>query len=133
MEAPAHPFLKRLDLRQRRSRNNRQSDIPRRKVHHAAANMVGNVGTAWAAFLPFRPEHEVINDQLTLAAEEVDERLLSARPVENILLLYSFPRQFTALSAQFIAQPCELFFLFQQLLPGGKPFCRRYHFRLFYR
>jgi hypothetical protein len=55
-----------------------------------------------ATFLPVRTEHEVLDDQLTAAGEQFAEGFLSVRPIENVRLLDSHPRQFAALPGKFI-------------------------------
>ncbi len=105
MEAPAHPLLERLNLRQRRSRNHRQPHVSRRQVHHAAIDMIRNERAARAAFLPVRAEHEVVHNQLAPAAEKIGQRLLALRPVKRVGLLDLLPRQFPALLAQLVTQP----------------------------
>ena len=53
----------------------------------------------------------MIDDQLAASGEEVGERLLTVRPVEDIPFLHLDPGQFTPLGAQLIAQPGEFLFL----------------------
>jgi hypothetical protein len=61
--------------------------------------MVGQHGATGAAFLPFRAEHEVIHNRLAALIEQVGKGHLSARAVEDVVLLDLLPRQFTALPA----------------------------------
>src|SRR6266436_4807640 len=74
-----------------------------------------------AALLPLRSKHEVINDQLAFPAEEVAKRLLSARSIENILLLHFLPGQFAAFPAQLIAQTGEFLLLFSRVPCAPQP------------
>src|SRR6185295_10741962 len=60
-----------------------------------------------AALLPVGAEHEVIDDELALAGEEVGERLLSLRAIEDVFLLDLFPWELATLAAQRIALACE--------------------------
>jgi hypothetical protein len=48
--------------------------------------MVHVEGAAGAGFLPLRTEHEVINDELAFAVEQIGERFLAARGIENVVL-----------------------------------------------
>src|SRR3984893_3523827 len=100
-------------------------------MHGAAVDMIGQQRATRATLLPFRTEHEVVHDQLASTAKEVGQGFLSARGVEDVLLVYSLPWQFAALSTQFVAQSRELLLLAQQLLSRGKPLRLRRDFRTF--
>jgi hypothetical protein len=76
--------------------------------------------------LPSRTEHEVIDDELALAAEQVGERLLAARSVENIILFDFFPRQLAALLAQRVAGACKGLFFGEMRLARRNPLVSRY-------
>src|SRR6266478_8991055 len=112
MEPPAHALFECFDLSQRRARNHRQAHVSRRQVRHTAVEMIREVRATRAAFLPIRTEHEVVDDQLASAAEEIGKRLLAFWSIEDVGLLDLFPREFTALPAQLIAQPRKLLLLF---------------------
>ena len=71
IEPPAHPFLERLDLGQRRSRNHHHGDVACRQVRKGAVDMVGHERAARAALLPIRSEHEVVDNQLAASGEEI--------------------------------------------------------------
>ena len=71
----------------------------------------------------------MVDDQLTAAIEELGERLLAFRPVEDVLLLHPHPGQLAALPAQLIAEPGEFLFLFQMPLPRGEPLISGHDFR----
>ena len=100
IEAPAHAFLERLDLGQRRARNGHHRHIARGQMREHAIRMVGHVRAAWAALLPARPEHEVLDDQLALTGEEVRERNPAAPAFEAIILLDLHPWQRPAFRAE---------------------------------
>src|SRR5207302_2382192 len=74
-----------------------------------------------ATFLPARPEHEMIDEKLALAAEQIAERHLARRPVEDVFLFDFDPGQFATLKVQVVAQFRELLFFQQEFLTGGKP------------
>jgi len=74
--------------------------------------MIRKERTARATFDPVGAEHKVVDEQLAAAGEEIGERFFSGWPVENILLLDSFPGEFAALFAKFVAQARQLLFLF---------------------
>src|SRR6266542_1077650 len=128
LELPAHAFLERLDLRQRRPRDHHHRDVAGCQVWERAVNMVGHERAAWTAFLPIRSEHEVVNDQLAASGEQLGERYLAPRRIEVVVLLKLHPRQLAPLGAQLVAQPGEFFLLPQQLLAGRDPFLARRNF-----
>ena len=73
-------------------------------------------------FFPARTEHEVINNELALAAEQMGQSYPALRPVEDIFLLDFDPGQLSPLFVQFVTQLRELFFFHEQFLAGGEPF-----------
>ena len=130
-ELPAHALLERLNFRQRRAGNDGESRVALSNVNVHAVEMVGPKRAMRATFLPARPEHEVIDNELALAAEQIGERHLARRPVENVFLFDFDPRQLATLKVQFVAQFRELLFLNQKLLAGDKPFFLRNHLPVF--
>src|ERR1035438_4193714 len=97
-------------------------------MRDAPINMVGNKRAARASFDPSGAKHEVINNQLALAPEQVVKRFFTARSIKQVFLLYFFPGKFAALPAQVVAQARELLFLFQKFLSRRKPFRWRHDF-----
>jgi hypothetical protein len=71
LKLPTHPFLEQLNLGQGRSGNCSEGNVALRKMHECSVGVIHVEGAAWAAFFPLRTEHEVINDQLTFAVEEI--------------------------------------------------------------
>jgi len=126
LEAPAHALLEGFDLRQRRARDREQGDVALREVPVRAVDVVGQERAAWAALLPPRTEHEVIDDQLAAPVEQVGEGLLPVRPLEDVALLDPHPGQLAALGAQPIAQPGEFLLLAQELLARSEPVLARH-------
>src|SRR5665213_195181 len=57
------------------------------------AQRASEPGAAGATLLPVRAEHEVIDDELALASEEIEQALLALRRVELIILLDLHHRQ----------------------------------------
>ena len=45
----------------------------------------------------------MVDDQLAAAGEEIGERFGAVRAFENVVLFDSYPGQFAALAAQFVA------------------------------
>src|ERR1700722_11997987 len=88
-------------------------------------NVVRPERAAVTAFLPVGTEHEVLNDQLAAAGEQVAEGFPSVWPIENVRLLRSHPRQLASLTGKFIAGPGLFFLLDQKRLAGAQPFFAR--------
>ena len=63
------------------------------QVHADAGEAVGAQRTVRAPGLVVGMEHEVVDDELTAAGEEVGERLLAVGAIEDVLLVDAFPRQ----------------------------------------
>jgi len=76
-----------------------EGDIALGEMDDRAVEMIGEIRAAWAAGFPARTEHEVIDDQLALAAEQIAERLFAVRGAEHIIFFDFLPRQFAALFA----------------------------------
>src|SRR5262249_36358285 len=68
------------------------------------------------------PHHEMLDEELAAAVEQIGERHLSVRPIENVLLLHLDPREVAAFAGQAIAEPRELLLLGQKCGPPGEPF-----------
>src|SRR5664279_6348175 len=107
-EAPSHALFEGLDFRQSCPRNRGERRIPLRQVDPHSVEIVGDERAARAAFLPSRTEHEMIDNQLAAAVEQLSQRLLSMRTLKNILFLDLLPRHLAPAAAQLIAQPGEL-------------------------
>jgi hypothetical protein len=63
----------------------------------------------------------VVDDELTSLLEEVRQRLLSTRSLEEVALLDLLPRKLAALPAQLIAESCEFLLLRQKSRTRGEP------------
>ena len=74
-----------------------------RQMPVGAVKMIRQIRAAFAALLPSRTEHEMINDQLAASVEKVGQRLLATRPFKNIFFLDLDPRELTAMPAHFVA------------------------------
>src|SRR5205814_5935765 len=60
-------------------------------------------------------------DELASSAEEIGQRLLSIRSLEDVFLLDALPRKLAPLPAEVVAQLRELLFLRQQRFARGDP------------
>ena len=72
------------------------------------------------------PEHEVVNEELRAAPEEVCQRGAPRVGLEPVLLADPNPRKLLSPPRQLVAAPRQLLLFLEQLEPGGKPFLRRY-------
>ena len=67
LEAPAHASFVGLELVQRRPGHRHQVDVPMIEMNDDTVVVIGPERAAGTTLVPFRPEHEVINDQLAFA------------------------------------------------------------------
>ena len=81
---------------------------------------------ARAAVIPARVEHEVVDDELTPALEQVEQPGLTFGAVEDVLLVDLDHRQLAALSVHRVALAGELLLMGQQLLAGHEPLVSRH-------
>src|SRR6516165_3980094 len=95
------------------------------EVHDYAVEIVRPTRAMRATGIPIRTEHEVIDDQLTAAVEQLRQGRVSLRALEYISLVHALPGQLAALLAQPIAQARELLLLDQELLARSDPFVVR--------
>jgi hypothetical protein len=91
-----------------------------------AIEIVGPERAALAAFLPVGTQHEVIDDELAAAGEEIGERLRAIGPLKDISLLDLHPGHMAAPGAQFVTGAGEGLFLGQERLARRQPFVLRY-------
>jgi hypothetical protein len=75
------------------------------------ADLVDEHGAAVAARLLVRPEHEVVEEQLPTALEEVHQGRLAGRAVEDVVLVHPDPRQPATLGGERVACPGGLLLL----------------------
>src|SRR5207244_1065077 len=68
------------------------------------------------------PEHEVVDEKLRAASEEVCQRGAPLVGVESIRVVDPNPRQLLPPPRQLVAAPRELLLRLEQLEPGCKPF-----------
>src|SRR6185295_1919354 len=80
LEAPAHTFPVALQFLKRRARDRHQRHVAVAQMHHGAVVVVRPERAALATFLPVRPEHEVIYEELVSPVEQVGQRFLAGGP-----------------------------------------------------
>ena len=93
LEPPAHASLKPFDLGLRRPRDRDECDVVMFKVDTSAVDMIGQKRAAFAALLPSRSEHEMVDNQLAASIEQVGQPLLSVRAIELVLFVNLDHRQ----------------------------------------
>src|SRR6266566_137224 len=120
-EAPAHPLLVCLDLRERRSGDRDHRHVPMVQVLNHRLEVVGPERANRAAGLILRIEHEVVDEQLASAVEELGQGLLALRALEDVLLLDRLPGQGLPMSRQLVARAREFLLIREQLRALGNP------------
>jgi hypothetical protein len=66
-------------------------------------------------------EHEVVEDELAAALEQVEEALGTVRPLEDVVLVDPDHRQPAALGGQRVPRPGGLLLLHEQPFAGNQP------------
>src|SRR4029453_9218162 len=88
--------------------------------------VVGDERAVRAALVVIRAEHEVVDDELALAVEEIGERAAPVRPLEDVLLLDGHHRQLAALGGERVALAAQLFLLGEEPRARRGPLTSRY-------
>src|SRR5262249_59322333 len=101
-------LLEGLELGQWGAGHGDERGIPLAQMGREPVEIVGPEGAGLAARLPIRREHEVIDDELGLAGEEVRQALPARGPLEVIGLLHALPGQLAPRPAQLVPDPAEL-------------------------
>ena len=106
-------------------RHEEHRHVVRIQVRDEAIDAVRDRRVDRAAGLVARAEHEVVDDQLTSAIEELGKRARAVVGVEPVVLLDRNPRQLASLASQLVAQPRVLLLADEQLLTGDCPLLSR--------
>src|SRR5450755_3813917 len=85
-EGPAHPLPEWLDLADRRPGYRRVRGVVRMQVSQVT-DVVGLIRADRAASVPGRVEHEVLDDELCPALEEIQQAGPAVRALEDVVLL----------------------------------------------
>ena len=80
-------------------------------MHQCAVRVIHVERAARAPFLPVRTEHEVIDDQLAFAGEQLGKGFLAAGRIEDIVLFDFHPGKLAALGSNSVALARELLLL----------------------
>src|SRR5262249_42909958 len=91
------------------------------KVYVRSIVVVGPERAARTTLLPVRPQHEVIDEKLTLAAEQVGEGEFSFGPFKDITLVDPHPGQLAPLARKVVAQSGECLLLLEVSLASDQP------------
>src|SRR5437868_10082665 len=121
LEGPAEPPRISLQLGQRRARDRDHRDVAVGEVLDDAVEVVGPERARLAAGLPVGAEHEVVDDELAAAVEQVGEARLAARAGELVVLGDLDPGQVAARGGEPLALVGELLLAGEQLLAGLEP------------
>lgn len=111
-----------LELVQRRA-----GDVDERGVAHvqvpleSVGHLVGFGGTARAALVPVRREHEVVDEQLATSVEQVEQRGLAVRTLDDVLPVDLDHREPAPVCVERVARRREFLLPGQQLLAGNQP------------
>src|SRR5438034_59753 len=131
LEPPVHALFVWRELGQRRTRNDNQSYVAMREVPVRPVKMISQIGAAFATLFPARTEHEMINNQLAAALEQIGQSLFSLWAIKDILLLDLGHREFAPRRTKRVALASELLFPRQQILPSNQPLSFRHDLSLF--
>ncbi len=129
LEPPAHASLKPFDLGLRRPRDRDECDVVMFKVDTSAVDMIGQKRAAFAALLPSRSEHEMVDNQLAASIEQVGQPLLSVWAIELVLFVDLEHRQPAAFGADGISLTGQFLFLNEQPLASDQPVSSRDNLR----
>ena len=119
---PAQALLVGRDLLHRRTGDEHKGGLARVQVFHVRRDLIAEEAAVFASLLPLGGEHEVVDDELAAAVEEVAERQGTVRTGELVVLIDFHHGQFTALLHQFVGLPGEFFFFGQKVQSGLTPF-----------
>src|SRR5258708_20934649 len=112
LEAPAHALFERLYFGERGARNGNQGRVAMVQVRVQSIEIVSPERAMRATFIPIRVKHEMVDDELAAALEELGQHLLAAWAGKRILLFNLLPWKVAPLAVQAVPQPSKLFFLY---------------------
>jgi hypothetical protein len=124
-----------VQLLERGDRLGDQGHVASLEVRDGGVEVIGDEGAAGASrvlLVDAEPEaeHEVVDEQLGAAVEELGQGLPPAVRLEDVLLLDRHPGQLLARAGELVALPHVVLLALEELAAGGKPFLSRPHFVL---
>ncbi|MCY1409798.1 hypothetical protein D9M71_251550 [compost metagenome] len=126
VEPPAHAPLEGLEFGEGCVGNRHHCNVVVGQVLVGAVDVIAEVRATGAALVPALGEHEVVDNQLTAAAEQVRQFQFAIGPLEMVVLVDFHPGQGAAFGAEFVPFPGEGFLVDQVLFAGGEPFFPRH-------
>src|SRR6185295_5699685 len=111
---PAHALAESFDVGKRCPRNPRVAHIVMLEMRQGAIDMVGLERAADTALALVGAPHEMLDDELAAAVEEIGKRNLSFRRIEDVILLDLDPRQGEPRLVELIAPAREFLLLGKQ-------------------
>jgi hypothetical protein len=118
---PSHALPVRLDRRDWRAGDDHERRVARSEMDDAPGSVVHEVRAGRTPFSPQGLEHEVVDEELPMAAEELAQRDRTTRLSKTYSLIDLHHRQTAAFVAQRVALPRGFLFLGEQLLPSNEP------------
>src|SRR5262249_61480771 len=91
LECPPHATLERFQLGNRGARDRDHGHIALIEVNDIGVKVIRPPGTVLTASVPFRCEHEVIDDQLAAIFKDLCEACLTTRSIKSVVLGHPFP------------------------------------------
>src|SRR5215831_14960057 len=125
-EGPSHATFERFDLLPWRAGYRGEGGISCGEMDDRAGEVIGEVRAVFAALLPVRIEHEVIDDELPMTSEEIAQRRLPLRALEDVLVLDLDHRKAPAFRGERITLSTPFLLPDQQLFARLEPFRSRY-------
>src|SRR3954470_6823887 len=90
--------------------------------------MIADVGAAGAAFFPVGAEHEVVDEELAVGADEIGEGDFAVGGVEGVVFVDARPGELAARGGELVVEAGEVFFFGEKGIAGFEPFLLRYNF-----
>lgn len=110
--------------------NRFETDVAMWQVISQAVVTVRPEGARRTGCFPLWPEHQVDDEELGLALEEVDERFLAVWGVENVFFLDFGPWHLADLGSERVARTRQFLFLFEDFCADNVPLFARDDFVL---
>src|SRR5258708_27329776 len=119
--SPVLPRLVGFKLRQWGTGDEHQRGLACLQMGQTAGEVVRQVRAAWAAVLPARIKHEMVDNQLTAPVEEVEQTHLTGWTLEVVLLVDLDHRQSAPFRIEPVSRVGGFLFLEEQLLARNEP------------
>jgi hypothetical protein len=124
-EPPAHAPFVGLEFLERGAGDTHHRYVVMVEVDDETVEGVGDRRAGRAPRVVFRPEHEVVDEQLRASGEELRQRLRPLVGLKGVLLLEPHPRKLQPLPRELVASSRQLLLPLQQLDPRLQPILSR--------